>query len=87
MVMEWMGAWEMVAGPRQKGSIMKICGVGIGSANPGITFATIGHPNSIKAMNSTNNNTGSVLKCIHFGLVATKEFLNLGVVLPSSISL
>ncbi len=47
MVMEWMGAWEMVAGPRQKGSIMKICGVGIGSANPGITFATIGHPNSI----------------------------------------
>ncbi len=58
--MEWMCAWEALVVPSQKGSIMEISGVGMGSATPGITFATINYPNSIKAVNSTSTNMGSV---------------------------
>ncbi len=50
----------MVAGPSQKGSIMEISGVGTGSATSGITFAFIKNQNSIKTMNSSGSNTGSV---------------------------
>ncbi len=60
MVMEWMGAWETIFGPSQKSSIIETSGVGMWSATPGITFATISHPNPIKAMKSTNSNKGSV---------------------------
>ncbi len=40
MAVEFIGAWETVAGPSQKGSIMEISGIGIRSATPVITFAT-----------------------------------------------
>ncbi len=40
MAVEFIGAWETVAGPSQKGSIMEISGMGIRSATPVITFAT-----------------------------------------------
>ncbi len=56
MVMEWMGAWETVAGPSQKGSIMEISGVGVWSATPSITFATMSNPNPVNTMNSTTSN-------------------------------
>ncbi len=55
MMMELMGARETVAGPSQNG-MMRTSVVSIGSVNPGITFATINHPNSVKAMNSIIRN-------------------------------
>ncbi len=57
--MKWMGVREEVVGPSQKGGIIEISGVGIGSITPGISLATINHPNSIKALNSSISNTGS----------------------------
>ncbi len=60
MVMEWMGVRKMIVGTNKKGGIMETSGVSIGITTVGITFATISHPNSIKAINSTVSNAGDV---------------------------
>ncbi len=84
--MEWMGAWEMVAGPSQKGSIMDIIGVGMGSTTPGIIIFTIKHSNSLKTMNSTSSNTGSVCHYKFVPFIVSMALLMAATTTTSSIT-
>ncbi len=64
--MEQMNGREMVAGTSQEDSIIEASGVNFGNATTGNTFATKGHPNPIKSINSIVCNMDSVL---HYMLV------------------
>ncbi len=84
--MEWIGAWEMVVGPSPKSSIMEISSVGMGSTTPGITFATIGYPNSIKTMNFTGSNMESVCHSKFIPFIVSTALIMAATLRTSSIT-
>ncbi len=65
-----MAAREVIILPRSKCNIMEASGVRIISPNPGIAFAIISHPNSIKTLNSFTRDIDSIY---YFNLVPVAD--------------